>query len=79
MKVKHLIKKLNELDPNMELVLQRDPEGNGYDDVSGIDGDCFWFDEDIYSTEWTAEEAGFDEDEWEDILSKVEKVAVIYP
>lgn len=58
MKVHTLIQKLMEVDPEMEILLQIDPEGNGYHDVWGVEeksmdkNEHYWeevFDEDEYS------------------------------
>lgn len=38
MKVRELVAQLQELDPEMPVMLQSDPEGNGYFWASGADG-----------------------------------------
>ena len=37
MKVKELILKLQNLDPELEVIIQKDPEGNGYSPMSGAE------------------------------------------
>jgi len=39
MKVSELIERLISLDPDLQVILQRDPEGNGYSPLSGVDGE----------------------------------------
>lgn len=39
MKVKELIKQLEELDPELDILIQEDREGNGYRPLRGVDGD----------------------------------------
>jgi len=78
MKVKDLLEQLKELDPELNLYLQIDQEGNGYNEVRGIDPDNVMVGEDVYSTDWSADDACMDEDEWEE-LKNSPKCAVIYP
>ena len=46
MKVKDLIAELQECDPEAVVVLQRDPEGNGYAPCAGADSSCVFSDDD---------------------------------
>lgn len=39
MKVKELAEQLKDLDPELEILLQDDDEGNGYRPLRGVDGD----------------------------------------
>lgn len=78
MKVKELLEQLKTLDPDMELYLQIDQEGNGYEQVRGIDSDCVMVGDSVYSTNWSAKDADIEEDEWEEIKSGP-KVVVVYP
>lgn len=57
------------------VILQKDPEGNGYNPLRGIDFlQCFWNDEDVISSNQ------YDSDEWEDLMSdEPEPCVVIYP
>jgi len=43
MKVKELIESLKKLDPELEVILQRDPEGNGYSPLNDVDGEDVFF------------------------------------
>ena len=74
MKVKELIEALAALPPDAEVILQKDGEGNGYSPLSAVDGDAVYVPDstwsgDVYSTDWTAEDACKDEDEWAEILA----------
>lgn len=83
MKVKELIEQLNNMDPEAEIILQKDAEGNGYSPLSGADHnavyipDCTWAD-DVYSTNWTADEASMTDEEWEAIKA-MPKCVVLFP
>jgi hypothetical protein len=74
-KVIDLIRELSALDPDSEVILQKDAEGNGYSPLSEVDGaavyvpDSTWSGN-VYSTEWSAEDASMDDDEWIDMLKK---------
>lgn len=83
MKVKDLIRELQLLDPEMECIIQKDSEGNGYSPLEGIDENCVYIAEttwygDIYSTTWTPDEADMGEEEWEAMLKKP-RCVVLYP
>ena len=79
MTVKELKEELANLPDDMELVLQIDPEGNGYHTVRGIDCDCIMTDDgECYAADWSADEACMDEDEWKEFLKKP-RVGVVYP
>ena len=67
--------------PDMEVIMQKDEEGNGYKPLRGVDFDCM-FDketEEVFSTEWSAEDAGFEEDDWEEFKNNTPTCAVLFP
>lgn len=75
MKIKNLITELQKLDPNLEVILQKDSEGNGYSPLYGIDYEAIYIPEstwggNVYDPHWTAEDAGMEEVEWQKILKK---------
>lgn len=45
MKLRELIKELQGMDPDAEIILQIDPEGNGFNELSGSEAG-FWLSED---------------------------------
>jgi hypothetical protein len=85
MKVSELIEALQEMDPDMEVIMQKDGEGNGYSPLSGADPDGIYVAEstwsgEVYDASWTAVDAGFDgyEDEWEE-LQKGPRACILFP
>jgi hypothetical protein len=84
MKVKKLIKKLKKMDPEAQVILQKDPEGNGYSPLRGADPDAIYVKRNAYSgqvlsTKWTADECCLDEDVWEFMKKNRRKCVVLYP
>lgn len=83
MKGKELLEELKGVDPDAEIVLQKDAEGNGYSPLAGVDEnavyipDSTWSGE-VYSTEWSAYEACMSEDEWNGIKAKP-RCVVFFP
>lgn len=74
MKVKELLEALTGVDPEAEVILQKDAEGNGYSPLHVADLDsvyvptCTW-EGDVYSMEWSAEDACKSEEEWSAITA----------
>ena len=78
MKVRDLIVELVEMNQELDIILQKDPEGNGYSPISGADIDCIYDDGEMWPTYWTANDACMDEEEWQEILKK-DRCCVLYP
>jgi hypothetical protein len=83
MKVKELIQQLQTMNPEAELIVQKDSEGNGYSPLEGVDENCVYIAEttwygDVYSTNWTPDEADMDPVDWQEILEKP-RCVVLYP
>jgi len=83
MTVKELLKELEDTDPETEVILQKDGEGNGYSPLAGVDIDTVYIPDstwsgDIYPMEWSCEEACMDEDEWDEIKDRT-KCVLLYP
>ena len=75
MTVKELKEAIANLPNEMEVVLQKDSEGNGYSPLSVVDPNAVYIPEtpwygDVYSMEWTADDACMSDEEWEEIKSK---------
>jgi hypothetical protein len=75
MKVSELIKELSALDQNSDVILQKDAEGNGYSPLYAVDGEGIYISTststaDVYSAEWTADDADMDADEWAKMLKR---------
>lgn len=83
MTVKELKEEIANLPDDMEVVLQKDSEGNGYSPLAGADPDAVYIPDstwsgDVYSMEWTADDACMSEEEWEEIKSKP-RTLILYP
>ena len=85
MKVKDLIEELQQADPEQEVYLQTDPEGNGYYVVRGADIDAivtsldaYKTPESVFSSGWTADECCLEEDEWEELKAGPRSV-IVFP
>ena len=84
MKVSTLMLLLSTFDPDADVILQKDAEGNGYTDCHGakpaiVHRKYGRLIEEVYDPEWTAEDAGLDEDEWHEILETHKRSVVIFP
>jgi hypothetical protein len=75
MKVKELIKALKSANPEAEVILQKDAEGNGYSPLSCVDFDAVyeqnstWRGE-VFSMEWSADDACKTVKDWAEIKSR---------
>jgi hypothetical protein len=79
MKVKELIEALREMDPEMEVILQGDPEGNFYNRAEGA-GVVVQYAGEVYDMEWTHDECCLDEDAWEELKRDADKHrCVVWP
>lgn len=83
MKVIELIAALQQMDPECEVILQKDAEGNGYSPLAGADGlavyvpDTTWSGE-VYDVELPADEHCMTEEEWEAVKAKP-RCVVLWP
>jgi hypothetical protein len=83
MNVKELKKLISNLPDEMEVVLQKDAEGNGYSPLSGADSNAVYIAEttwcgDVYSMEWSADDACMSDEQWENIKAKP-RTLILYP
>lgn len=83
MKIKELIEQLEGLDPEMEVIMQKDGEGNGYSPLAGADPSGIYiadstYSGDVYDSNWSADDADMDEEEWEEIL-EMPRCLILYP
>lgn len=83
MTVKELKAELENLPDEMEVILQKDAEGNGYSPLSGADSDAVYDPEstysgDVYDTKWSANDADKSQEEWDEILAKP-RALILYP
>ena len=83
MNVKDLKEAISDLPDDMEVILQEDSEGNGYSPLAEADCDAVyvpittWYG-DVYSLQWSADDAAMDDEEWE-ILKLKPRVLVLTP
>lgn len=84
MNVKRLKELINDLPDDMEVIVQKDVEGNEYSPLSDVDSNAIylvhtsWYG-DAYSTNWSADDACMSEDEWEAFKEKHPKVLILSP
>lgn len=83
MNIKELKEAIASLPDEMEIILQKDSEGNGYSRLAGVDHDAVYIPDgtwsgDVYSMEWTAEEADMSEEEWQE-LKETQRALILYP
>ena len=83
MKVKDLIEALADVDPESDIILQKDPEGNGFSTLSDADSNAVYIAEStysgtVYSLEWNADDADMTDEEWAKIKTKP-KCVVLCP
>lgn len=85
MKVRELIDQLRECNDEAEVVLQIDPEGNGYRPVRGadpdgiVDGQVEHQMDEVYDASWSAADALMEEAEWESFKADNPRVTIIFP
>lgn len=83
MNVKELKHAIKNLPDEMEIIIQKDAEGNGYSPLEDVDFDVIYIPDstwsgDIYPMEFSAEDAGIEESEWEKIKKKP-RALILYP
>ena len=79
MNVKKLKEALANLPDDMEVVLQKDPEGNGHSPLSGADGNAVFIKEDneVYFLKWSASDCCMTEDEYNKMKSRPKALILI--
>jgi hypothetical protein len=90
MKLRDLRAEINKMPIDLddcEIMLQRDSEGNGYEQARGFDPECVFTEEggrrrgyEVYDTKREAWENGFEDDEWEKLKNDpTKRCIVLYP
>lgn len=74
MTASELIAELQKLPPEAEVILQKDGEGNSYSPLAAVDGNAVYdpsstWSGEVYSAEWSADDACMTESEWAEMLS----------
>ena len=77
----HELAKILLANPDVELILQKDEEGNGYKECRGVDFNVLVTEDlDVYSADWDDYEAGMDSDDWEQMKQNLAgQHAVLFP
>ena len=83
MNVKELKEELEGLPDDMEVILQKDGEGNGHSPLSEVSSDYIYIEDTSYSgevwyTEHSADDNDMEEDEWEE-MKENPRVLVLFP
>lgn len=84
MKVLELKKLLEKCSDDMEIIIQKDAEGNGYSPLSGVDDNCIYIPDnnwsgEAYSLKWSNEDMDMEETEWEEMKNNNKRVLVLQP
>mgnify|MGYP001608235175 FL=1 len=85
MKVKDLIKQLQDQDPELEIFISSDPEGNNIQEIpESCLGEVSIYQQDgrdieTWSLDWGADDACQDEKEWEEMKKTYPKGIILYP
>ncbi len=83
MNIKELKEAIGNLPDDMEVIIQKDSEGNDYSPLRGVDPDAVYIPKttwygDVYSMNWKADDACVTDEEWEEIKSKSRSL-ILYP
>ena len=75
MNVGELKKIIEGLPEDMQIVLQKDAEGNGYSPLSSTDTNSVYISDNpwsgfVFPINWTAQDAGISEENWEQIKAQ---------
>lgn len=83
MTVKELKEAISRLPNEMQVIVQKDAEGNGYSPLAGVDADAVYvpnstYSGDVYSTNWTAADAAMSQSDW-DKTKMMDRALILYP
>lgn len=84
MRIKELKKIIAKIDDDLEIILQKDGEGNGYSPLAVVDGKAIYIPNstwsgDVYSLGWSAEDACMENSEWEKFKTSNPRCVVLAP
>ena len=84
MTVRELQELIADLPPDMEVILQKDSEGNGYSPLSSVDPESIYAAEstwhgEVYDARWSAYDAGMEDREWEQFKAEHPRCLVLAP
>lgn len=83
MLVKDLMEVLQELDPDTQIILQKDGEGNGYSPLYAH-GMAYYvadttYSGTVYNEDWGADDCCLDQDDWLEMRTENPRVLVLAP
>jgi hypothetical protein len=83
MNVKELIEELQQMNPDSEVIIQKDSEGNSYSPCAGADADAIYIADStwsghVYDSNWSFADADMEEKEWKKML-KLPRACVLFP
>jgi len=83
MKVGEVLELLARCDPESEIILQKDAEGNGFSPLKGIDQNTIYISDstwsgDCYDPNWNADDADCTPEEWAEMKAKP-RVVLFHP
>lgn len=83
MLVKDLMEVLQELDPDTQIILQKDGEGNGYSPLAAYGMGYYVADSTysgyVYDEDWTPDDCDLSQDEWEEMRTENPRALVLAP
>lgn len=84
MKIKELIEALKAYNEELEIILQKDSEGNGYiklysADIVLSEDEITYYTNSVYNPHWSADDADMTKEEWADFKKTAHKYLVLAP
>lgn len=83
MNVKELREAIATLPDDMPIVMQVDPEGNGYGYLAGVDPDAVFVENgrelEVYDLSSSADDNCLDEDDWQELKDKNQRALILWP
>ena len=70
--------------PDLDVILQKDAEGKEYSPLEGADNLCIYVPDstwsgEVYSMNWSAEDACMEASEWDEFKRENQQVVVLFP
>jgi hypothetical protein len=65
--------------PDVDIILQKDEEGNGFKRCRGVDFNAIFVEDEVMDLAWSADDCLLEEGEWEEMKLTNPKVAVLFP
>ena len=83
MTIKDLKDAIKEFPDDMEVIMQKDGEGNGYSPLDSLDDSCIYVADStwsgsVFDVNWSADDVGMSEREWRE-MKKKPRALLLYP